>query len=114
MTVLKWVLKICSCSQAWNSWNHFACDISESLIKQTIDAMVYLGFVEMGYNYINLDDCWQATERSLSDGAVVPDPERFPNGMKDLSTYAHSKGLKNSVPCRMTCLVNKKILNRFL
>ena len=78
--------------QGWNSWNHFACDISETLIKETIDAMINLGLVEMGYNYVNLDDCWQASERSSTDGSVVPDSSRFPSGMKALSTYAHTKG----------------------
>lgn len=78
---------------AWNSWNHFACDISEDLIKQTVDSLVSLGLKDLGYNYVNLDDCWQAAERDES-GRVVPDSKRFPSGMKALGEYIHSKGLK--------------------
>lgn len=78
----------------WNSWNHFGCDISESLIKETVDAIVSLGLAKVGYNYINLDDCWQASERNMTDSTIQPDEKRFPNGMKSLSDYIHSKGLK--------------------
>lgn len=35
----------------------------------------------MGYEYINLDDCWQASERDM-EGRIMPDAERFPSGMK--------------------------------
>jgi alpha-galactosidase len=67
--------------QGWNSWNHFACDISEDLIKETADAILDSGLQRLGYEYINLDDCWQAAQRD-EDGRVQPDPERFPSGMK--------------------------------
>jgi alpha-galactosidase len=77
----------------WNSWNHFACDISEDLIRQTADALVDSGLSKLGYAYVNLDDCWQASERD-ADGNIVPDAKRFPSGMKALGDYIHDKGLK--------------------
>lgn len=77
----------------WNSWNHFACDINENLIKETVDAMVDSGLGEVGYEYINLDDCWQAPERD-STGRVQPDSTRFPSGLKALSDYVHERGFK--------------------
>jgi hypothetical protein len=43
----------------WNSWNHFGCNISETLIKETADLLVSTGLVDKGYTYLNLDDCWQ-------------------------------------------------------
>jgi len=43
----------------WNSWNRFACNINETLIKQTADLLVSLKLAEKGYRYLNLDDCWQ-------------------------------------------------------
>jgi hypothetical protein len=43
----------------WNSWNHFGCNINEELIKRTADLLVSTGLAEKGYNYLNLDDCWQ-------------------------------------------------------
>eukprot|EP01031_Cornospumella_fuschlensis_P033813 gene33813-40913_t len=77
----------------WNSWNKFACNISESLIKETAEALISTGLVDLGYNYVNLDDCWQAAERD-ANGRVQEDSTRFPSGLKALGEYLHSKGLK--------------------
>jgi alpha-galactosidase len=76
----------------WNSWNKFACDINEDLIRQTADAMVATGMKDAGYQYINIDDCWHG-ERD-AQGFIHPDPKRFPSGMKALADCVHSKGLK--------------------
>jgi alpha-galactosidase len=76
----------------WNSWNYFACDVSEDLIKEAADAMVSSGMKDAGYVYINIDDCWHGERDSL--GFIHPDPEHFPSGMKALADYIHSKGLK--------------------
>ncbi len=76
----------------WNSWNKFACNVSEQLIKETADAMVSSGMKDAGYEYIIIDDCWQVSRDSL--GFIVPDPVRFPSGIKALADYIHSKGLK--------------------
>lgn len=77
----------------WNSWNKFACDINEELIRDIADAMVEKGIAEAGYTYINLDDCWHAAERD-ADGFIQCDPVRFPSGMKALADYVHERGLK--------------------
>ena len=76
----------------WNSWNKFGCDVSERLVKEMADAMVSSGLRDAGYQYIVIDDCWQVSRDA--DGAIVPDPERFPSGMKALADYVHAKGLK--------------------
>ncbi|MBX3008149.1 MAG: glycoside hydrolase family 27 protein [Melioribacteraceae bacterium] len=76
----------------WNSWNKFACDIDENLVKQTADAMVATGMKDAGYIYINIDDCWHGERDSL--GFIQPNSQHFPSGMKALSDYVHSKGLK--------------------
>ncbi len=76
----------------WNSWNKFACNVSEDLIRQVADAMVTTGMKDAGYQYIVIDDCWQV-ERD-SNGNIVPDAKRFPSGMKALADYVHAKGLK--------------------
>jgi alpha-galactosidase len=76
----------------WNSWNHFACDINEQIIRETADAMVSSGMKDAGYIYINIDDCWHGERDSL--GFIHPDPSRFPSGMKALADYIHSIGLK--------------------
>ena len=77
----------------WNSWNKFACDINEELIRDIADAMVEKGIAEAGYTYINLDDCWHAAERD-ADGFIQCDLVRFPSGMKALADYVHERGLK--------------------
>ena len=77
----------------WNSWNTFGYDINETLIKEIADAMVAEGLKDLGYEYVVIDDCWSMRKRN-AQGRLVPDPEKFPSGMKALSDYIHSKGLK--------------------
>jgi len=76
----------------WNSWNRFHCDVSSQLIRETADAMVASGMKDVGYQYLVIDDCWQVDRDA--NGRIVADPERFPEGMKALADYVHSKGLK--------------------
>ena len=76
----------------WNSWNKFACNVSEKLIKEMADAMVTSGMRDAGYVYLVIDDCWQIARDA--QGNILADPERFPSGMKALGDYVHSKGLK--------------------
>jgi alpha-galactosidase len=76
----------------WNSWNKFGCDVSEQLIREMADAMVASGMKDAGYQYIVIDDCWQVSRDA--QGRIVPDPTRFPGGMKALADYVHAKGLK--------------------
>lgn len=77
----------------WNSWNTFGNDISGELICQIADVMVEQGYQEAGYEYVVIDDCWALKERD-ENGYLVPDPEKFPNGMKAVADYVHSRGLK--------------------
>jgi alpha-galactosidase len=76
----------------WNSWNKFSCNVSESLIMGMADAMVSSGMKDAGYEYVVIDDCWQVSRDE--NGEIVADKERFPNGIKYLADYIHSKGLK--------------------
>ncbi|XP_044465610.1 alpha-galactosidase-like [Mangifera indica] len=77
----------------WNSWNHFQCKIEENLIRATADAMVSSGLAAVGYEYINIDDCWAELNRD-SQGNLVPKASTFPSGIKALADYVHAKGLK--------------------
>lgn len=77
----------------WNSWNTYGHDINEQLIKETADAMVAEGLLEKGYEYLVIDDCWSLKERDENE-RLVADPKKFPNGMKAVADYVHSKGLK--------------------
>jgi len=88
----------------WNTWNKFAGNINEQLIKETADRMVELGLVDAGYIYLNLDDCWHG-ERD-ANGFITENKEKFPLGMKALGDYIHSKGLKFGIYSdagRQTC-----------
>ncbi|MBP5604004.1 MAG: glycoside hydrolase family 27 protein [Ruminiclostridium sp.] len=76
----------------WNSWNTFSWNINAELIKTSADALVSSGLKDAGYEYIVIDDCW--SEKQRVNGRLVPDKEKFPDGMKDVADYVHSKGLK--------------------
>lgn len=76
----------------WNTWNKFACNVSEDLIKQAADAVVKSGMKDAGYQYVVIDDCWQVSRDA--QGNIVPDAQRFPSGMKALGDYIHARGLK--------------------
>jgi Alpha galactosidase A len=51
----------------WNSWNRFACHVTEDLVKSAADALVSSGMKDAGYEYI------------------VADAKTFPSGPKNLS-----------------------------
>lgn len=76
----------------WNTWNKFACNVDEKLIRTAADQMVSTGMKDAGYTYIVIDDCWHGARDAHGD--IQPDPQRFPSGIKALSDYVHSKGLK--------------------
>jgi len=77
----------------WNSWNTFGEEISEQVIRESADTLVSTGLADAGYKYLVIDDCWALRERD-ENGRLVPDPAKFPNGMKAVADYVHSKGLK--------------------
>jgi len=79
----------------WNSWNKFGCNVSEEMIKNMADAVVKSGMKDAGYQYVNIDDCWQVSRDAK--GNIVVDPQRFPHGMKPVGDYIHSLGLKFGV-----------------
>ncbi|MBQ3792435.1 MAG: hypothetical protein II797_04965 [Clostridia bacterium] len=47
----------------WNSWNTFEDRVSDSLIRETADALVSTGLADAGYRYVVIDDGWSAKER---------------------------------------------------
>jgi alpha-galactosidase len=77
----------------WNDWNSFGCNVTDSLVRQTADAMVSSGMAAAGYTYVNIDDCWSEMSRDGS-GNLVPSRTKFPDGMKAVADYVHGKGLK--------------------
>lgn len=78
------------------TWNVLEADISEQKLQLLADAMADLGLRDAGYRYLCIDDCWAMPERNES-GELVPIPEKFPNGLRHLTDYIHSKGLKAGI-----------------
>ncbi|WP_405740357.1 NPCBM/NEW2 domain-containing protein [Streptomyces sp. NBC_00028] len=79
----------------FNNWNstHCRAEFNEAMVKSIADIFVDKGLKDVGYQYVNLDDCWALPDRD-ANGKLVPDPARFPNGIKAVADYVHSKGLK--------------------
>lgn len=79
----------------WSSWNTYHVNINEGLIKSQADALVSQGLKEVGYQYINIDDGFFGHRDE--NGKMVAHAERFPNGMRVVSDYIHSLGLKAGI-----------------
>ena len=70
---------------------HDVCNETE--IKSIGAAMLSSGLYDMGYDRVNLDDCWVGENRN-PDGTITWDPLRFPNGMKPVIDWLHERGLR--------------------
>jgi alpha-galactosidase len=79
----------------FNNWNATGCgsDFDEDLVESTARYFVRSGLKAAGYRYVNLDDCWALPDRD-AQGKLVPDPDRFPHGIKAVADYVHARGLK--------------------
>lgn len=83
-------------TMGWSSWNTFALNISESIIKGQADAMVSKGLAAVGYDHINIDDGYFGG-RDAKTGKLKIHPTRFKNGLKPVVDYIHGKGLKAGI-----------------
>ena len=83
----------------WSSWvalgpgaEHPIFDYcEESGVMAAVDAFHAVGLYEAGYRHFHLDDCWAGGRNAT--GYLYPELDHFPNGMKPVVDYAHSKGL---------------------
>merc|ERR1712048_249414 len=88
----------------WMSWEIFRCQtncashpdscIDHNLYEQMTDRIVEDGYLAAGYDQVSIDDCWENHDGRDSSGHLFPDANRFPDGMKALGDYMHSKGVK--------------------
>ncbi len=101
-TSQKWENLATTPPMGWSTWNTFAGNINQNTIKEIADAMISSGLADCGYNYLNIDDCWHG-ERD-ADGNIQCDPDKFPDGMKALADYIHSKGLKLGIYSDAGCM----------
>jgi alpha-galactosidase len=79
----------------WASWNHFFCDYKDQTIRDQADALVSTGMRDLGYRYVLIQECIAPGRNS--SGELIVDPVRFPDGMKALVDYIHSRGLKAGI-----------------
>ncbi|XP_053329661.1 alpha-galactosidase A [Spea bombifrons] len=87
----------------WLHWERFLCEtdcekepytcVSERLFMEMADVMVYQGWLDAGYQYLCIDDCWLAPKRDAQN-RLQADPVRFPSGIKKLADYVHARGLR--------------------
>jgi alpha-galactosidase len=76
----------------WNSWYGLGCEVNAHDVEQAAYAMASNGLRNAGYNYVNVDDCWQGSRDA--NGTITADPDRFPGGMQPVIDYVHSLGMK--------------------
>jgi alpha-galactosidase len=83
-------------AMGWSSWNEYACNINEDVFLRVAELFVDLGLKDVGYQYVNIDDCWSDKEkfRNATTGRIVVDSVKFPNGIDGLADEIHAKGLK--------------------
>jgi hypothetical protein len=79
----------------WASWNNYRANINERIIEMQVDAMASHGLMDYGYSYINIDDGFFGGRDA--DGVIMANMQKFPKGMKHISTYIHGKGLKAGI-----------------
>jgi alpha-galactosidase len=90
----------------WNSWNTFGPRITAEAVRETAETLVKTGLKECGYEYIVVDDCWSVKDRRDANGFLIPDPQRFPDGIQPVADAVHSLGLKFGIysdAAEMTC-----------
>ena len=101
LCLLSRILKIGVASSPPMGWNTWCTDdlcglidhCTETEVKSVADALVSSGLKDLGYTYVNLDDCWAAKERD-AQGRLQGGPKQFPSGMAALADYVHGLGLK--------------------
>ncbi len=76
----------------WDSWGSLGCGVNESDVKRAANALVRSGMRAAGYCYVIVDDCWYSPARG-ADGSLRADPQKFPHGMRAVSSYLHHRGL---------------------
>lgn len=83
-------------AMGWNSWNEYGCDINEEVFVEVGELLVSLGLKDLGYNYVNIDDCWsnQELRRDNVTKRIIPDYEKFPQGISHVAERVHALGLK--------------------
>jgi alpha-galactosidase len=104
-------------AMGWNSWNEYGCDITENDFVKVGQLLTSLGLKDLGYEYVNIDDCWSDKEkrRDPTTKEIIPDKAKFPQGISHTADLIHSLGLKIGIysdagSYLITCLAMPTIL----
>jgi len=83
-------------AMGWNSWNEYSCNINEDVFVTVAKQLVNLGLKDLGYQYVNIDDCWSDKQRRRDPATkeLIPDSKKFPRGISHTAELIHSLGLK--------------------
>jgi alpha-galactosidase len=101
-------------SMGWNHWYAHYDRITDKMMREAADVMISSGMADVGYQYVNIDDCWMNAPRHKDPLRVGPlrdaqgniMPNRYFPDMKALADYIHAKGLKAGLytsPGPLTC-----------
>jgi alpha-galactosidase len=76
----------------WNTWcTEDSCGVDWCTSKEILDVAATIkstGLQAIGYDHINLDDCWG--ERDATTNKIIGDPARFPEGMPAFIAKLHA------------------------
>jgi alpha-galactosidase len=81
----------------WNTYYGLGGDFTDATIRSVADSLVNRGLAKAGYDIVWLDGGWQADVSRSEAGDLQPNPAKFPNGLKPMVDYIHSKGLKAGI-----------------
>jgi len=92
-------------TMGWNDWYAHYTRITDKMMREAADIMISSGMADVGYQYVNVDDCWMNKEKDNDAGRVGPArdaqgnilPNSYFPGMKAMAAYIHSKGLKAGI-----------------
>ncbi|KIY47914.1 glycoside hydrolase family 27 protein [Fistulina hepatica ATCC 64428] len=96
---LKWIIISWDVFRSWGiirGMHIMWCDINETVVLENARLMVSLGLADVGYKYMNIDDCYSEKERN-EEGDIVAHHGRFPSGMRAVTDEIHSLGLKAGI-----------------
>jgi len=101
-------------SMGWNHWYAHYDRVTDAMMREAADLMISSGMADVGYSYVNIDDCWMNSPHHSdpkrvgplrdANGVLIPN-QYFPE-MKGLTAYIHDKGLKAGLytsPGQFTC-----------
>ena len=80
----------------WNTYYGIGGTFDEKTIREVADVLIDTGLASAGYDIVWLDAGWASGARDAA-GDIIIDPQQWPNGLKGLTDYLHSRGLRAGI-----------------